>query len=79
MLHVADHDELLPETNECFVPCSADEVVPTALNASSLTQSPPTGGALRASKQNKVICVPLKMDLSLAWREQWLNLMFVSL
>ena len=58
MLHVADHDELLPETNEWFVPCSADEVVPTALNASSLTQSPPTGGgALRASKQNKVICV----------------------
>ena len=40
MLHVADHDELLPETNECFVLCSADEVVPTALNASSLTQSP---------------------------------------
>ena len=76
MLHVADHDELLPETNECFVLCSTDEVVPTALNASSLTQSPPTGGALKTQQSDMR---PLKMDLSLAWREQWLNLMFVSL
>ena len=76
MLHVADHDELLPETNECFVRRRGRSHSPECI------QSYPVSTHRRCTesvKTKRSDMRPLKMDLSLAWREQWLNLMFVSL